>query len=68
MHSYHLTTILPNGQRRVDVEMCRDSAAAVSLVTDRYPGAARVDVRRLTTVLRCGRRAPGFPVVGRAPA
>lgn len=65
-HSYHITIHMADGSTRTHVDLYPDSAAAASDVVQRIPTATRLDIKRTTTVLRVGTRAPGMPCMGRA--
>lgn len=64
--SYHITINMADGSKRTHVNLYRDSAAAASDAAQRFPAATRLDIKRTTTVLRVGTRAPSMPCMGRA--
>jgi len=54
LRAYHVTIHLPDGQRRVQADLCLDSATAADHAAALYPSAQRLDVHRLVTVLTGG--------------
>lgn len=51
MHSYHVTITMGDGSTGRHVGLYRDGAAAADRAIGLFPGAARIRIRLLTTVL-----------------
>lgn len=51
MHSYLVTIVMSDGSQGRHIDLYRDAAAAADRAIGLFPSAARIAIRRLTTVL-----------------
>ena len=56
MHSYHITITMTDASQGVHVGFYQHGAAAALRAAGLFPDAAKIDVRRLSTVLLRGPR------------
>ncbi len=54
MHSYHITITMPDASRGAHVGLYPHGAAAALRAASLFPDAAKISVKRLTTVLLRG--------------